>query len=146
MLVLEYNNFIGSGWCWWEDYRIDYARRHRSSSTIDNFPKERPHMFRIKDTETDEVVDYTPDFKIGLPETTQEYLFGKFMYHTIEIMKASKVNPLNIFYGDDLYNKLDIMYKQGFKQYVSGNLRLEVAFIQSYGDAPMYTITALYNF
>lgn len=103
-------------------------------------------MFRIKDTETDEVVEYTPDFKVGLPKTTQEYLFGKFMYQVVEDMKANKVNPLNILYGDDLYSKIDIMYKQGFKHYVSGNIKLEVKLIESYGDAPMYTITALYNF
>ena len=46
MIELQYNNHLGSGWVNWEEYKLDYAKRHGSSSFIENYPIERPHMFR----------------------------------------------------------------------------------------------------
>lgn len=46
MIELQYNNQLGSGWVNWEQYKLDYAKIHGSSSFIENYPIERPHMFR----------------------------------------------------------------------------------------------------
>lgn len=46
MKRLQYNNFIGSGWVFWDEYLISYAKQHGSSDFISNYPNERSHMFR----------------------------------------------------------------------------------------------------
>ena len=58
MLELQYNNFLGSYWVNWEEYKLQYAKRWGSSDFIQNYPTERSHMFRYFNKETNEIFDY----------------------------------------------------------------------------------------
>ena len=46
---MEYNNFIGSGWVDWEEYKDKYYKRWPNHiGFIDDYPTTRAYMFREK--------------------------------------------------------------------------------------------------
>lgn len=106
--ALQYNNMLGSGWVYWDSYKIRYAEVHGSSKFIENYPTERPTMFRIIDEDGNIIIDEKEQRKLALVDKV------------IKVMLSKKKNPMTVDAWDDnqLYNELamqkDIILNEPF--------------------------------
>ena len=106
--TLQYNNMLGSTWVDWEVYKIKYAEIHGSSKFIENYPTERPTMFRIIDEDGNIITDEKEQRKLALVDKV------------INIMLSKNKNPMTFDAWDDtqLYNELarqkDIILNESF--------------------------------
>lgn len=89
MTTLEYNNFLGSGWVEWEDYKVKYAEIHGSSDFIKDFPETRSHMFRVVDEDGYVLQDNNIVKVTALMNTI------------LNTMKTKKQNPMTFSSWDD---------------------------------------------
>ena len=108
MEKLQYNNMLGSGWVDWDVYKDRYAEVHGSSSFIENYPRERPQMFRMIDENGCITVNEKEQRKLALVDKV------------IKIMLAKKKNPMTFDAWDctelylDLAKLKDILLNEPF--------------------------------